>query len=439
MRTQLSFALLVSLIAVSAFFSSQALGVTELSLADLQRRGTEALDANRYWLAEPLLKEAVSEAEKMGFNHPGLAKSLGELGRYYTIRGRFSVAEPILERELAARESMYERSGGQIIPSMGELIRFYLNYGTASKADPLTDDMLAFVDGKAREPRIQALTKVTRQEGAPLVGVLATAAPSEINPLIEWAITCDSVGNAYRARGKFDTAEKLYKTALDLKARVLGEGHLSLAGSYDCLGLLCMDKGEMKDAESYFRDALATTEKTLSPQESPEVYSRLDRLAKCLIKEKKYSEAAALYQRALSDFWTKGPSKAGEESRALYALGSLYVEQRNYSAASHYLRMALKKVEKFNGPCSIALVPYLDKYAYSLYYLGRRGECNNLRARAVFINGAPLHIAEKQVSQAVTLTKADGKNGSNGSARSKKRRYLAGGSRGRAHRFRRHR
>lgn len=358
---------------------------TEKTCLDLQRRGTEALDANRYWIAEPLLKEAVQESEKLGFNHPYLAKSLGELGRYYTVRGRFDLAEPFLERELAVKETMLDKDGGQTIESMGSLIKFYLAYGTLSKADPLGADVLAFVEGKAREPREMEQSKVNQAKDAPLVGWLGSASANDRNPIIEWAITCDSIATSFKYKGKYDMAEKLYKAALDLKSRVLGEGHLSLAGSYDSLGILCMDRGEYKEAEDYFRDALITTEKTLTP-DYPEVYARLDRLAKCLIKEKKYAEAEALYKRAMT-FWKDGPSKGGDEARAVFALGCLNLEQGKYGAAAPYFRRSLATAEKFSGRSSLVLYSHLQNYAYVLYHLGARGECNRLRARADAIAG----------------------------------------------------
>lgn len=365
---------------------SSALAFTETGWASLQKSASEALDANKYWIAEPLLKQSVAEAEKFGFNDLRLAKSLSELGRLYTIRGRFSVAEPFLERELAVRELACDNDPGKLVQSMGSLVKFYLNYGTASKADPLAEDVLAFVEGKMREPRTKAQEKTIRKEGAPIEGWCGTAAPVMRDPILEWSITCDSIGATYLARGKYAIAERMFKAALDIKATVLGVGHLSLANSYDSLGSLCLAKNELKDAESYFKDALATTQKTL-PKESPEVYGRLDKLAKCLIKEKKYAEAEALYREALG-FWDKEPSKTGDESRALFALGCLYVDEKKYSQAAPVLQQSLERVQRFSGPCSIGLVPYLQKYAYALYYLRRVSESNNLKARAEYILGS---------------------------------------------------
>ncbi|MBY0549425.1 MAG: tetratricopeptide repeat protein [Candidatus Obscuribacterales bacterium] len=352
--------------------------------AEMQRRGTDALDSNRYWIAEPLLKKCVTEGEKFGCDNWRLATSLGELGRLYTIRSRFAEAEPLLERELYVKELSFGRSDGKIIPSMGSLIKFYLAFGTAAKADALTEDMLALVEGKMSEPRNQA--KPVRQKGEPLTGWLGEAAPTARDPLMEWAITCDAVGNAYRSRGEFKLSEKCFRAALEMKTTILGTKHLSLANSYDSLAAIYVMKNDEKEAEDFYRDAYAITCAIL-PRDSPEVYARLDRLARCLVKQGKYSEAEELYLSTLNIRRTE-LSKHGDEARARFALGSLYVEQKKYAQAAAMLRQALHMAESFNGPYQIGIVPYLEKYAYALYHLGRMGEVARLRGRARTIAGA---------------------------------------------------
>jgi tetratricopeptide (TPR) repeat protein len=171
-------------------------------------------------------------------------------------------------------------------------------------------------------------------------------------------------------------ADRLYKTALDVKATVLGKKHLSLANSYDNLGKVCMAREEYDDAESYFKDALAITERILEGDD-PERYGRIDRLARCLAKQNKFSEAEALYQRALN-IW--GSTDYGQ--RASFALGCLLSDQRRFAAAAPYLRRALKLAERNNGAYSVQLAPYLRKYAYVAYYLGHKGDMQSLKARA---------------------------------------------------------
>lgn len=349
------------------------------------REGTEALDTNRYWIAEPQLRLAVLQAEHFGSADIRLARSLGELGRLLTIRGRFSEAEPYLERELHVKEYALGTGNGETFASTGALIRFYLEYGTKDKADPMTEDLLDFLDGKMREPLEQGRGKVVVKKGQTIEAWAGTAAPAMRDPLLEWSITCDMLGNVYRAHKRYVLADRLFKAALDIKATVLGKNHLSLANSYDSLGMLCMEKKEYKEAEGYFRDALRTTEGVLAPQ-SPEVYNRLDKLAKCLIKEGKFSEAEQLYFRAQT-FWTKAPSKGGDEARAMYSLGCLYTDWKRYDAATNAFSRGLRMSERFNGTSSIALVPYLRMLGYVCYYSGRRGDCDHYRGLANAICG----------------------------------------------------
>lgn len=370
------------------FFVPSSQSMTDSSWTSLARSATDALDSNKYWLAEPLLKQSISEAEKFGFDDLRLARAYGELGRYYLVRGRFEDAQPWFERELAVKEVAFEKDQGKLVQPMGSLVLFYLNYGTADKADPMTDDLLAIVEGKMKAPREKAQgAKPKYKKGDTLEGWLGTAAPVMATPMLEWAITCDNIANAYRAKGKFKLAERLYKAGFDVKTAVLGQGHLSLANSYDSLGNLAVDKDDLQEAENYFREAMEATEKTLGSS-APEVYARLDRLAKCLIKEKKLQQAEELYMHALT-FWKTEPCKNGEDARACYALGSLYVDEKKFAQGANYLSHALHLAEKYSGPCQITLVPYLQRYAYCLYYLGRRDEGAHLRARASTISGDP--------------------------------------------------
>src|SRR6185437_6523096 len=214
----------------------------------LQRAGTEALDNNAYWIAEPTLKKAVIKAGSFGASDIRLAESMGELGRLYTVRGRFDEAEPYLEEQLHVTQAALGSDNPEIIPAMGSLIKFYLNYGTAEKADPLTERMLSYVQGKINEPGALTRGRLTVKKGQALEGWVGEAESAMRDPVIEWAITCDAVGNIYRTRGNFDLAERLFNAALDIKTTVLGKKHLSLANSYDNLGKLCLERKDYAGA-----------------------------------------------------------------------------------------------------------------------------------------------------------------------------------------------
>lgn len=358
------------------------------SWEQIENDGITARDANKYWIAEPLLKEAVVKAGAFGMSDIRLAKSFGELGRLYAVRGLFTEAEPYLEEELDVKRKALSMKNAEIVPAMGSLIEFYLMHGTAAKADPLAKEMLSIVEGKIDEKHAEGPSKITMKKGQPLEGWAGTAAPTARDPLLDWAISCDKVGNRYRDAGNLDMAERMFQAALDVKEMILGKQHLSLANSYDSLGSINLDRDDYKEAIAYYRDALAQTERILPP-EDPQVYVRLDKLAKTLIKAGKLKEAEDLYIRAQS-FWKTEPSKNGEECRAMFALGSLYVQEKRYAEAAPILQKALKLSEEINGPSSVSVVPYLQRYAYDLYYLGRKPEVEQLHERTNTISGGTL-------------------------------------------------
>lgn len=342
--------------------------------------GVTALDSNLYGKSEPLLKEAVDLSARFGAGDPRYPKSLGELGRLYTIRRRYAEAEPLLEQQLHFTEVQLGKNSGKTIPALGQLIKFYIMYGTASKADPLAEELLGFIDGKMREDAELNAEHTTAAKGKVLTAWAGTAPPATHIPRMDWAVTCDRLGDLYRYRKNFDMAERFYKAGLDIKVTIMGKEHMSMAVSYDNLGMLALDKEEYRDAEDYFRESLETTQKIMGNGD-PDTYARLDRLAKALIKEKKFDEAEKTYYRAL-EIWKDEPSAAGAKARCLYQLGSMQCDIGRFGSAAGLLSQALNLSVKANGTLSYYNVPYMRKLAYALYYCGRRGESDGLKSRA---------------------------------------------------------
>lgn len=376
-----------------------------------QRAGAAAFEANEFAKAEKILKAATEEARNIGPGDIRIAKSPGDLGRLLAVRGRFKEAQQYLEEEFYFKDRAIGEDVGKMVLDMEELIRFYLTCGTAEKAKPLTEDLLDFVQGKFKE-QSEMEAKASLEQGKTLVGWAGTAAPAVQDPLLEWAISCDKLGDLYRDRGDLTTADKLYKTALDVKATILGKKHLSLANSYDNLGDVYLKKKEAKEAESYFREALDITERVVEPG-NPIIYKRMDRLASSLIAQGKISEAEHIYKHAIQKW--QSCVTGSVEQRALFSLGCLYSDQRRFGSAAPVLRRALRIAERSNGTQSVALVPYLRKCGYVLYYCGARGESDHMKARANFISPV---VKELQASEA-TIGKLTTDNASGKSARGK--------------------
>lgn len=308
-----------------------ALSPADKNWKDLEQRGTAALDANEYGIAEPLLRKALAQSKDFRPSDMRLAKSIAELGRLYTIRGQFSKAVLYYEAELKVKEQLLRNRQYECIPTMASLIQFYFNYGMQNKSVPLTEKMLSLINSRSK---------------------------SKQAPMIEWAIACDAVGDRYYSAHNFALADRLFKTALNIKTTLLSNNHLSLANSYERMGNLSLEKNDPAQAEQYFSDALRITEKILPP-ESLEVNTRSDKLAKCLILQKKNEQAEKLYLQAQSTSQNKN-SKSDERTSALYTLGCLYLEEHKYKLALSYFQQTLE-LSKHNGSDSNTIASCLEK------------------------------------------------------------------------------
>ncbi len=309
-----------------------ALSPDDKNWQDLEGRGIAALDANEYWIAEPLLQKALAQAQDFRPTDMRLPKSIAELGRLYTIRGQFSKAALYLEAELKVKEQLLGNKQYQCIPTMGSLIQFYFNYDMQNKSIPLTMKMLSLIENRSKTNQV---------------------------PMIEWATICDAAGDRYYCAHNFALAEKLFKTALNIKTALLSSNHLSLANSYERMGNLSLEKNDPVQAEPYFSNALRITERILPP-ESHEVHTRLDKLAKCLILQKKYEKAEKLYVQAQNVSQNQHASM-DERTSALFSLGSLYAEEHKYKLALSYFQKTLELAKLSNGSNSSTLASCLEK------------------------------------------------------------------------------
>jgi len=75
----------------------------------------------------------------------------------------------------------------------------------------------------------------------------------------EAAVTAGKLGILAQLRGDYDTAEPLYRRALDISERIGDQG--GTAASYHQLGTLAQDRGNYDTAEPLYRYALDISER----------------------------------------------------------------------------------------------------------------------------------------------------------------------------------
>ncbi|HEY9869996.1 MAG TPA: tetratricopeptide repeat protein, partial [Candidatus Obscuribacterales bacterium] len=230
------------------------------------------------------------------------------------------------------------------------------------------------------------------------------------------AETLNALASVYRAQGKFEEAAPLYEEALDMAAGALGPGHPelarfqipqhpdqgssftqpSLAVSLNNLADLYRAQGKLDQAERLYKQALEVAEKKGEPGH-PDVIVCLNNLADLYAAQGKPDEAEPLYERAMALTLQATPGQGGEKNGldagglgrrnpdlalSLNSLADFKRAQGKLDEAERLYKQALETDEEALGPNHPALAVTLNNLADLYAAQGRRKEAERLERRA---------------------------------------------------------
>ena len=145
----------------------------------------------------------------------------------------------------------------------------------------------------------------------------------------------NNLAYVYASQGEYGKAEVLYKKALAISERVLGEEHPSTAASYNNLAYVYDSQGEYGKAEVLYKKALAIRERVLG-EEHPDTAASYNNLAGVYEKQGEYGKAKGLYEKALA-ISERVQGKDHPSTAIIYSnLGYLYKSQGRYEIAINY-------------------------------------------------------------------------------------------------------
>lgn len=194
-------------------------------------------------------------------------------------------------------------------------------------------------------------------------------------------------------RAQYSQAESLYRQALAMRERVLGQEHPDVAESLNDLGELYDHQGKYSEAESLYQRALAIREQALGPQD-PKVAESLNNLGELYSHRGKYNEAESLYQRALAIREQVLGSQHPKVAESLNDLGLLYYHQSKYAQAEPLYQRALAIREQTLGPQHPDVARSLNNLGGLYYRRGKYAQAEPLYQRALAIREqtlGPLH------------------------------------------------
>jgi tetratricopeptide (TPR) repeat protein len=354
--------------------------------------GTKAYEQGNYAQAEKMFKLSLKEAEKFGKKDARLATSLTNMGVLYNFRNQPSKAGPLFERAVAVKQAALGAEAMDTITSVGKLCQFYITQGNFGKSDAISTKIVAYAEKVVRD-RQQVLSSFTRltsfyqnhkefAEAENLVKQAQTLTEKATsNQDLELAVMLDGLGTAYGTRAN---AEPLYRTALEMREQSLSPNHIALAASNDNLAKFYIAQNKFAQAEPLFRRSYEISQKVLG--DKPELLTRIEALAQCLMKEGKYQEAESLYRHAV-DTYSRVAKGNVTYVNCQIALGAILAREGRYSEAAPLVGQALKNSEAINGPQHASLSPILDQYADMLDKTNHKSEASKYRARAKQIRG----------------------------------------------------
>jgi tetratricopeptide (TPR) repeat protein len=114
-------------------------------------------------------------------------------------------------------------------------------------------------------------------------------------------VSLSTLAGVYRAQGKFDQAEPLYRRSLEVVEGVVGNEHPDYASSLSNLALLYSDRGDFTEASRLLEQAQGILVGAYGPSH-PDVAAGMVNLARLRRTEGNTARAESLYDTALSIF-----------------------------------------------------------------------------------------------------------------------------------------
>jgi tetratricopeptide (TPR) repeat protein len=201
----------------------------------------------------------------------------------------------------------------------------------------------------------------------------------------EVATALNNLAQLLKATNRLSEAEPLMRRALAIWEKSLGENHPSVATALNNLALLLQATNRLSEAEPLYRRALAILEKSLG-ENHPDVATALNNLALLLQATNRFSEAEPLMRRALAiDEHSYGENHPKVSIR-LNNLAQLLADTNRLSEAEPLMRRALAIDEHSYGENHPDVARDLINLAGLLYATNRLSEAEPLMRRALAID-----------------------------------------------------
>lgn len=334
------------------------------SWTQLTREGSEAFAQCNFGQAERLFRQALKEAESFGDHDLRLATSLTNLGVVLKAHAQEVKAQPLFERAVVIQQNVLGPNSFEVISSIAKLCQFYTTRNQWDKAEPLTARVMTYAQKNVND-------------------LMAPSSDVRHQNYLELAVLLDGLAHSFGSRPQ---AEPMYRMALQIREKMLGNSHMAIASSAENLARLCMVQNKYAEAEQLYRRAFDISQKTYGLAK-PETLGRVEGLAQCYTVTGQSKQAEDLYRRTLTACEQTYGKRSAYTAKIQVGLASTLMKQGRYSEAAPLLSEALRTQENIQGPQNAALTPILDAYADALDRTNRHTEAMQIQTRSKAIRG----------------------------------------------------
>jgi len=255
--------------------------------------GASSLEQGHYPEAEKQFQAALKEVEGFAETDARRLRTLAGLARLRVLQGQHTQAESLYLHILTLREKSLGTENPRLASTLEELAAIYSAQEKLERTENLYRRILELqennLDPASASSTLSKLADLYRKQN--------NFARADSLSRRAMGLKLHTRAYDHYLQKKYDPAEKLYKRALKIQQKTLGNAHPDLARTYYDLALLYAVQNRYGPAEKLYKRALAVQER-LWGDNHRELAPTLDNLAQQLEKLGRPDEAAAMRARA---------------------------------------------------------------------------------------------------------------------------------------------
>ena len=262
----------------------------------LEKEAIDLFERGKYEEAESRFKQALEIQEK---TLSDTIAALNNLAAIHQLQGNYIESERYLKRALAFANPDDPRSAG----IMTNLAAVYQYQGRYTDAELLFRRALN-LKGSDTPNTLNQLAILYQHQGryaeAERLLMQALSIQHQEAAQLDRAVTLNNLGALYQELGRYAEADPLLVEALAIRRKALGDNHPAVALTASNLAGTYKNQGRFAEAEQLLREALRIQQQTEAGGVA--AARTLNDLAVLAAEQKKYEQAAELYEKAGASF-----------------------------------------------------------------------------------------------------------------------------------------